>query len=279
MQASMHRTSFSHEVGAQLAEDLRFFLFKLGASRFGVPLDHVRSVAPMPTGFMGYGAGTENHFVFQDSPLIYVSLWDELGLKSRYSDCDELLEMLPQRLKDHVSWMDALESSIQTGAPFTKARDPHECAFGKWYYGYKTNDSRLSLLLREFEKPHATIHALADQLLGLVEAGRIPEAKRAFESAKGATLPVLQKLFNDTIQRLLDMRRRIVIITTDGVDAWALGADDALGVVDVAFERVTQFASRSPGLKSKAASALVTLEDHSVVPLLDWSKFCVGDMV
>lgn len=278
MQTSMLGTSFSHQMAVQKAEDLQIFLFRLGPSSFGVSLSHVQSVAPMPIGFAAYGAGTEGHFVFQDSPLIYVSLWDELGLKSRYTECDELLSMLPQRMKDHLSWMEALEDSIRSGTAFTKARDPHECAFGKWYYSYKSNDPRLSLLLREFEKPHATIHALADKLLGLVEAGKVQEAKREFSSAKETTLPVLLKLFDDTQRRLLEMQKRIVIVLSDSNDAWAFGADDALGIVGVPHERVTQFASRPIGLKSNAVSAVVTLTDHTVVPLLDWSKFCAGGM-
>ena len=276
MRASTFSSSSANNPAERCAEEFQVLLFKLGTKSFGVPLEHVRSIAPMPPDFESCGAEAENHFVFLGGPLTYVSLWDELNLKSKYFECVELLAMLPLRLKDHVDWMDALENSIQSGTPFAKARDPHQCAFGKWYYGYKAEDSRLSMLLHEFEKPHATIHALADRLLGLVAEGKAEEAKREFVEAKDKTLPILTRLFDVTQKRLLEMQKRIVIILTDGDNTWACGADDAQGITAVPNEQVAQLDSQAVRTKSKAVSTLIVLSDESVVPLLDWKSICSG---
>jgi len=277
MQSTTQTSSSSHKVTAAVAENFRVFLFKLGAHSFGLPLERVRYVASMPPKFKCNGNDAQDYFDFQGSPLAYVSLWDELGLKSKYLEYEELLAMLPLRLQDHISWMDALESSILSEVPFTKARDPHLCAFGKWYYGYKAQDPRLGMLLREFEEPHSKIHALADQLLTLTEAGKADEAKRLFDKAKEVTLPVLLKLFADTENRLHEMQKKIVVILTDGNDNWALGADDVSGIVAVPSDQVTQITNKSLGAKSNAASALITLDDKTIVPLLNWSRICMGD--
>lgn len=254
----------------------RVFLFEVGHFKLGVPLEHVRYVTSMPTGFAGNGVAAEDHFVFQDTPLTYVSLWDELGVKSKYLEYDDLQSMLPLRLKDHVNWMDALESSIVTGKAFEKARDPHQCAFGKWYYGYQARDPRLSLLLRQFEEPHAMIHALADRLLRLTETGRTGEAKRAFDEAKSTTLPALTRLFDATQTRLAEMQKRIVLVLTDGNDHRALGADNTHGIVAAPPEQMAQAARRPLGLTTCAASKLVILEDHGVVPMLNWQQLRTG---
>jgi hypothetical protein len=169
-----------HEMRAPAlaATDIEVLLIKLGTRIFGVPLGDVRYVAPMPADFRYGGADGESHFVFEGTPLAYVSLWDQLSVQSAYGEYVELQTMLPQRRQDHLDWMSALETSIRTGAEFSKARNPHDCAFGKWYYGHHFADRRLSLLMGQFEQPHAVIHGLADKLLGIAEAGQGSEALR-----------------------------------------------------------------------------------------------------
>jgi chemotaxis signal transduction protein len=256
-------------------EDLQVLLFRLGNRSFGVPLAHVRYVSPMPADFAGSGTDVADHFVFEGSPLTYVPLWDRLQLASAYAEYAELQAMLPQRRQDHLDWMTALESSLRTGVPFAKARDPRQCAFGKWFYGHSTNDRRLALLLGQFEQPHAVIHGLADKLLGLVEAGQGTEALRAFEEAQNTTLATLMRLFDSAQELVVELQRRIAVIVTDGEATCALGADGVRDIVAVPAERVKPNTGAG-GPASRATSGLILLDDHNVVPLLNWRMFCTA---
>ncbi len=259
---------------APVTDDLQILQFKLGAHSFGVPLKHVLYIAKMPSEFVSRGAEVGHHFVFEGSPLAYVSLWDALGQKSVYAEYEEMQAMLPQRRQDHLDWMSALEESIRTGAPFSKARNAHDCAFGKWFYSYRAEDRRLSLLLMQFEQPHVAIHALADKLLNLSGAGHGEDTLRAFEDAKNSTLAKLMGLFDSAQNLVVDLQRRIAIIVSDGANTCALGADSVRDIVTVRPECVKENTGNAVGIESQATSALIILDDHEVVPLLNWRKFC-----
>lgn len=259
-------------VGSQLNRALDLVLINLGNRCFGLPLSEVRQICLMPPSFGGYGPETEKHFVFQDSPLPYVSLWNQLGLKSEYVEYEELQVLLPQRRQDHIDWMRALEEAIRNGTAFSKARNPRECAFGKWYYNYTAQDKGLSLMLRNFEKPHAQIHRLADTLLGLVETGHTGDALRIFHESKDTTLAELLNLF-DLAQKLVSsLQRRIAVIMADGDDYCALGADGVREIVAVPTEQI------KPGLSmgTPATSDMVILDNHTVAPLINWRTFTLG---
>ncbi|MRR49434.1 MAG: hypothetical protein EG825_00740 [Rhodocyclaceae bacterium] len=138
---------------------LEILLIRLGGRRYGLPLADVVYVATLTPAFRSQGDNCETHFVFEGEPIGYVSLWDALRQPSEYAEYEEMIASLPQRKQDHLDWMAALERSIHGSEPFSKARDPRACAFGKWYYGYTPKDRRLAMLLAQFERPHNQIHA------------------------------------------------------------------------------------------------------------------------
>lgn len=252
--------------------EFQALLFKLGARSFAVPLADVRYVAPMPKDFAASGADCADHFVFEGGPLAYVSLWDQLQLNSEYAEYAEMQAMLPLRRQDHLDWMTALEESIRSGAPFAKARDPRQCAFGKWYYTHSSHDRRLNLLLGQFEQPHAVIHALADRLLGMAEGGQSGEALAAFEEAKHTTLATLMRLFDSAQELVVELQRRIAVIVSDGDATCALGADGVRDIVDVPAGGLKP--NTGHGATSRATTGLIILDDRTVIPMLNWRLFC-----
>ncbi len=256
-----------------ITADIEVLLIRLGSRTFGLPLADVRYVATMPADFSSHGSEVQDHFVFEGSPLTYVSLWNTLGAKSLYVEYEEMQAMLPQRQQDHLDWMASLEDSIRTGNPFSKARSHRECAFGKWFYGYHSTDRRIALLLGQFESPHASIHSLADQLLGLPQ----DEALRALEEARGTTLVTLIKLFETTRQLVIELQRRIAVIVANGDESCALGADAVNDIVTIPAERINRRASN--GQLANATAGLIILEDQSVIPLLNWQALSAGQAI
>jgi chemotaxis signal transduction protein len=271
MQTSQATQLTTHH--AQPSEALTALLFRVGGHGLAVPLHHVRYVSPMPVDFVATGAEAAKYFVFEGAPLDYVSLWDLLGLKSEYGEYQEMQTMLPQRVQDHIDWMGALATSIRNHVPFTKARSPYECAFGKWFYGYQAKDRRLALLLGQFEQPHATIHALADRLLGMADAGQTTEALEIYEEHRQTTLANLMRLFDAAGKLVTDLQRRIAIVLEADGETCALGADYVLDIAEVPPERVKPATKRAMGTSSSVSSTLIMLEDQSVVPVLDWQSF------
>jgi chemotaxis signal transduction protein len=263
----------AHEL-AVAGGDLEMLLIRLGDRAFGLPLAQVRYVAPLPADFASRGVKAADHFVFEGEPLAYVPLWDRLGVESAYLEYEELQTMLPQRRQDHLDWMGALEDAIRGDGSFAKARNPRECAFGKWFYAYRARDRRLGLLLGRFEQPHALIHGLADRLLGLAQQGQGGEALRLFDEARHGTLAKLMQLFDAARQLVAELQRRVAIIVADGDTICALGAD---GIRDIVTVPAAQLKKGSVGgFAAKHTAALAVLDERNVVPLLDWRSFCAA---
>lgn len=253
------------------ADEMEVLLVHLGKHDFALPLRQVRYVSAMPADFSHAGADAEDFFLFEGTALSYVPLWDVLKQESSYKEYADLLEMLPQRQQDHRDWMGALETSLRQGVAFSKARNAHDCAFGKWYYSYKPTDRRLALLLGQFEIPHVHIHGLAERLLGLAEQGRRDQALAEFQEAEHTVLADLMRLFESAKALVTELQRRIVVIVGEGERAYALGADGVRDIVAVPPERV-QRNSASGG--AGRGQTLLILGDGRVVPLLDEAAFC-----
>lgn len=225
-------------------------------------------IVPLPPDFAHSGERAEKFLAFQGLPLSFVSSWDMTGEETCYSEFTQLATMLPQRRQDHLDWMSALEDSLRNGYAFSKARNPHECAFGKWYYGYRPADRQLALLLRSFEQPHASIHGLADQLLKLSEAGKKDEALARFQKASDTTLQDLLRLFDRASGVLQSLQRRIAIILRRGEVRCALGADRVTDIVTIPPERVSHTAHGAD--RHHQSARLVILEDGSICHVMDW---------
>lgn len=252
------------------AEPVEALMVRVGQRDFALPLEDVDYIVPLPPEFAHSGVRAEKFLAFQGSPLSFVSSWDLSGEETCYSEFAQLATMLPQRRQDHIDWMSALEDSLCNGYPFNKARNPHECAFGKWYYSYRPSDRQLALLLRSFEQPHAFIHGLADRLLKLSEAGKKDEALARFKVATDTTLKDLLRMFDRTNSVLQSLQRRVAIILRRGEARCALGADRVTDIVSIPADRVSQHGHGTAG--DSQSSRLLILDNGSISPMMEWQQ-------
>lgn len=259
-----------------MADDMQLVIFQVGKKSLALPLEQVEHILRFG-GDQGEGGGISTEggvILFQNEAIPWRPLWDPLAEPSIYSEYDGLVESLPLRRQDHIDWMGALEDSLAHGVPFTKARNPHECAFGKWFYSFKSADRRLALLLSQFENPHARIHGLADRLLTLAAEGQRDEALLLFRQEKASTLAQLLALFDSVLELLPTLKRPVALILNDQGQRTALGVDRVLDICAVAPEAVHPGRGQMGGLAPKG---FVSLEEGSsaLVPLVDAVQLAV----
>lgn len=245
-------------------------MVRVGRRDFALPLQDVDYIVPLAPDFPYSGECAEKFLAFQGMPISYVPTWDLIGEKSCYAEFAELGVLLPQRRRDHIDWMSALENSIRNGYPFSKARSPYECAFGKWYYGFRTENRQLAMLLREFEQPHERIHGLASQLIELSDAGRKDEALARLHEEKETTLRGLLDLFDRAGGVLHGLQRRVAVILRCGEARYALGADSVTDILTVPADRVKHQVHATHA--HAPDSRLLILDDESICPVVDWLR-------
>ncbi|MCL1039330.1 CZB domain-containing protein [Shewanella submarina] len=130
----------------------------------------------------------------------------------------ELIKLLADREEDHVTWFKTLRSTIEEGTPFTKACDPHECAFAQWYDSFQTDNEDFADLLKKFDAPHKQLHALAGEVLELLERDEKEQALKAFRREEHSSYATLMRLFGVAKDQLaLDYKPIIVFTTRDGI--------------------------------------------------------------
>lgn len=219
-------------MGRALHEGLEVLTLQVGHQRVGVPmsdvvhiLDAVQARPPKLEGGEADTSERDDVIAYEGGALAFLPLWARLGERSHSHEFIQLAETLTARRQDHLDWMLALKKALEQDEPFTKARDPRECAFGKWYYQFNTDNRRLRLLLLQFDAPHQHIHGLADQLLELKGMGRLDEAMSRFREEEKGTLAILLSLFDRTVETLAQIRREIAVIVRHQGSLYALGAD------------------------------------------------------
>ena len=131
--------------------------------------------------------------------------------KDKMSD---LVELLHAREKDHVDWINSLEESIETGSPFTKAKDPKQCTFGKWYESFESENDDLTHILKKFDEPHVQIHHLADPLLTQAQNEGKEEALKTLSRHKQKTLGSLRGLFAAAREAVTSSYKPVIVYTT-----------------------------------------------------------------
>lgn len=180
----------------------------------------------------------------------------KLGMAANANPAIQLLEMLYKREQDHYNWVITLENSIKDNRPFTLAQDPHQCAFGKWYYAYRNNDPTISQILAKFEEPHRILHESATVILALADRGQKNEALDKLGMLRKTELKILRELFEELrVEMQATMVEQTVIFKKDELQLGiCVDTVDATEIIDPAtIEDVTHRDMQKSGLISKTA--------------------------
>jgi purine-binding chemotaxis protein CheW len=189
-----------------------------------------------------------------------------LGSPSRRAETDNLIALLEAREQDHVRWVETLLDCIDHDKPFTLARDPHACAFGKWYDHYVPPNLALKQHMAKFDEPHQAVHALADEAEQLLRTRGKAAAHESIEIFRSVTLGRMHQLFRDAARLLQDEVREIAITHEANGQLLGLVVDEVESVERLRPDTLEDLSGRVPG----ADDVLVrwsarTAKDHVVV--------------
>ncbi|MFN3876020.1 MAG: CZB domain-containing protein, partial [Flavobacteriales bacterium] len=211
--------------------ELQVFTFAIEGVPYALEVAHVltisqdtsrlRQIPSILPGFIGL-------IDYQGTVVPALDFAHLLGRKNKEERRDELIAMLEAREKDHLDWLDALEHSLDTGQPFTKEKNPHKCAFGRWYDSYQPEDEVLKSIWTDFDAPHQRIHALADELQEVARIQGREEAMARLSLKRHTTLQALRRTFEFARENLRSSHHTVFLyLTSDGrTPRLALRLDD-----------------------------------------------------
>lgn len=156
-------------------------------------------------------------------PLVDLRL--RMGLPPAESELQSFSAIFDARADDHRRWIEELERCLHTGDPFMLATDPHECAFGKWYDGLKSDNVVLATHLRRIDVPHQAVHRRGAEALAARAAGGVDAALAIAAHLREHELERTLAMLADAKTALREAHREIAVVLQDGGRTFAVVVD------------------------------------------------------
>lgn len=208
-------------------------------------------------------------------PLLDLRL--RMDLPSALEDVEQMIAMLTAREQDHIIWLKELLGAVTEGHPFTLARDPTECAFGKWYYGYKPEDIGFASVMYRFEMPHRRVHTIADTVLKHAERGEHAKARELIRRTEQGDLHTVVNLFAEARTAFRESHKEVAIVLSDGRKHLAVTVDSVASVEAIAEDTIEDAAEVMGGVKSDLIRKVAQRANgKGVVFLLDAEALLAG---
>ncbi len=108
--------------------------------------------------------------------------------------------------KQHSDWLIALANHLFIGTQFDKHLNPHECAFGKWYYSYIQSDEfkhqpkDVQKALKDLEEPHRRLHEGGAMVISELKEGRKANAIKLYQENTLPTITELDGIYGSLIE-------------------------------------------------------------------------------
>ena len=253
-------------------------VFEIRQRAFTVPVRYVREILVMPDVTAVPLASDKNRGVInlrgQVMPLVDVR--KHFGWQSVPEEVAEFSRLMGQREQDHHHWLSELERATAENTEFRLATDPHECAFGRWYYSYRSDSPWIMGLLRKFEVPHSRIHGLAATVCGLAQDGKAVEARILMEQVRNAELREMASLFQQLKDLVRDTARELAMVLLVDGKTFAISIDAAVAVENIPAEAIrtlteaeiacTREQMRRVAQRKAADSLAIVLEPERIAP-------------
>ncbi len=158
-------------------------------------------------------------------------------------------EMMEQRKRDHIKWIDTLEQCVKNGEKFTLTTDPHKCAFGMWYDKFISDNHSASFHIKKIEEPHRLLHESAPIIINAAEQGDMKTVERLLKKARNEYVPKILSVIDESENAYRSTFRENVVFLSDGEQMLGLLVDEVIAVDKV--EPVTGSSSMNMLLKSR----------------------------
>jgi len=192
-----------------------------------------------------------------------------LGFRSLEEIDKELLDMLKERKQDHINWLQTLIQSVEKNTEFPLTTDPHACAFGKWYDNFKTDNYGLQVFMRQFDRPHKKIHAIAQKALKEREINGLNAALKIIQETKDTDLKAMINLFDTAGEAIKEAHRELAIILEHNNSLISITADNVSNIVTYEPHQIQQ---SELSKKNQFLKGSVNI-NNDIILVLDLEKF------
>ncbi len=200
-----------------------------------------------------------------------------LGFEPLSAESDKLKAMFDKLKNDHISWLNALQDSINTASSFEGVTDPSKCDFEKWYASVMDGTSPMSSLVQNdpilknlfdrFDKPHRNIHGVAQKVLQYKDDGDVEKAVELIDRTRDTDLAEMIELFDLVFNGVSANLDSMMVITEVGSRKAAIAVDAVSFVADCIDESIEPLPDTADN--TEFLSGLVHQSDGSYILIAD----------
>lgn len=193
--------------------DVPWVIFRLLNQQFAVSIKYVREMVTLPKVVAVPQMPPHVRGVIDLRGKVFpvLDLRMRLGMRSLLAEVEDIIHLLDAREEEHKNWIAELESSVGEHREFTLTTDPHECAFGKWYDNFKTENRTLAGCLKKFDAPYKEIHSVAVKVKESVAKEDFDSAYEIINQTKKGALAEMIGLFSEAKMLMREANREIAV--------------------------------------------------------------------
>lgn len=212
-----------------------YIVFKIEDSYYCVNSNYISTIVQLPhyDKIPAAPANVTGMFRYRDKVIQMLDLRVTFGYQSLAEECRNFEEMIDARKQDHINWVNELERTIETGQPFMLAKNPHECALGRWYDQFISENNLVAFHLHKIEEPHERLHHAAEEVERCEQqcdgCRREECLKDIFNRVKGEYMPEILRLLDETKNIFRSSMYREMVLLLDG-SKWGIVVDEIVAV-------------------------------------------------
>lgn len=236
----------------------QWLVFTLADQKYAIHVDCVRELTPSRDHEIRQLPQTPEHVVgalcLRGNVIAVRDLRTMIGLPSLEKETLEIVHLLDAREQDHIKWIEELKRSVNDNTRFTLARDPHQCAFGKWYDALVSDEGRMQKLtnsnlnlyglIGQLDPPHKTIHTLADRVSAMIESGDVDAAHRLIDVTGREQLKTMISLLDQIRELMHALRKPTIIILESDNQQLGLQVDAVDSVIRIPADKIQPLPDR-----------------------------------
>lgn len=209
------------------AADADYFVFSVKDYLLALPFFNIIQIvdSPICTAVPNMPPYVRGVIDFMGAPIPMIDTRVRLSVKSRQEEVADMVNTFLQRKQEHLNWISNLKDAVEHDKEISVEKNPHVCAFGKWYDTYKANTLALSSYMYRFDRPHKAIHNLAVQSENLILAGQKQQAHLLISAAEQNELKTLVALFDGFEEQMRQSYQEYAVVVTHKGQKMSLAID------------------------------------------------------
>lgn len=248
----------------------KYLAVDVAKKRYAINIEFVREIVTLPdVREVPSGKPYERGIIKVRGELIHViDMRKRLGIASLLEEDEELMRYIKILKKEYEEWVQEIYDSIKENRDFKKALNYKQSSFGKWYYGFKTDDINLSLYLSYFDAPHRAFHNTAIKSKEIQREQGVEAALKFLEKTKETEFQTMMDLFDGLEQPIREAHREVVVIIERDGDLQGISVDSVDKIINIYPESIER---KGELKKNELVTGVTDIEGESVI-IIDYRK-------